>query len=150
MTGALIILLVTIFVGLLLYVYDLKWRRTHPADNNADAADEQSDAIGTTAADDSHAHNGGICCGRHLVCEKSLSPMPGDKPEYFDDEELDRFAGRQSDAYTPEETEEFREVLMTLLPQDVAPWARSLQLRGIELPIPVRDELFMMLEDSPD
>ncbi len=31
--------------------------------------------------------------------------------EYYDDEDLDRFAGREADAYTDEEVEEFSEVL---------------------------------------
>ncbi len=71
-----------------------------------------------------------------------------DKIEYFDDEELDRFAGRNSDEYEDVEIEEFRDVLLTLLPEDVAPWARSIQLRGIELPEAVRDELLLMVGEQ--
>ena len=50
--------------------------------------------------------------------------------------------------YTQAETEQFRDVLLTLLPDDVAPWARSLQLRGIELPAPVREELLLMVGEA--
>ena len=64
------------------------------------------------------------------------------------DEELDRFAGRNSDEYEDVEIEEFRDVLLTLLPEDVAPWARSIQLRGIELPEAVRDELLLMVGEQ--
>ena len=64
--------------------------------------------------------------------------------EYFDDEELDRFSGRSADAYTPEEEEEFREVLYTTLTREVGDWLRSLQLRGIELPEGVRDEAMLI------
>lgn len=67
---------------------------------------------------------------------------------YYDDEELDRFAGRAADSYTPEETEEFRDVLMTLLPEDVPGWARSITLRGLELPPDVRDELLMLVNEQ--
>lgn len=134
MTGAIIILLVTIFVGLLLYVYDLRYRKRNPGQ-----VPEGEDV----SAQEKH---GEICCGRHLICEKSLSPLPGEKPVYYDDEELDRFAGHNADEYTPEEIEEVREVMMTLLPDDVPGWIRSLQLRRIELPTPLRDEVILLLQ----
>ena len=66
--------------------------------------------------------------------------------EYFDDEELDRFRGRSSDAYTPEEEEEFRQVLMTTLTREVGEWLRSLELRGIHLPDGLKDEALLMME----
>lgn len=134
MIGALIILLVTVFVGLLLYVYDLKYRRKHP---------EIEDSVTEDIAEDEH---GEICCGKHLICEKPLSPGIGEKPIYYEDEELDRFAGKDADGFSPDEIEEIREVMMTLLPEDVPGWVRSIQLRGISLPTPLRDELFILLE----
>lgn len=89
-----------------------------------------------------------ICCGQHVVCEKELLMKAAAEPiEYFDDEELDRFRGRASDAYTAEEEEEFREVLYTTLTREVGDWLRSLQLRGIELPEGVRDEALMMIDE---
>ena len=139
MTGAIIILCVTVAVGLLLYVYDLKYRRSHP--ESAAGEEEKPEK-----QDDSH---GEICCGRHLICEKPLSPRPGEKIVYYDDEELDRFAGKEEDDYSDEEIEEIREVMMTLLPQDVAGWVRSIQLRGLRLPSQLRDELFILLECDP-
>lgn len=147
MKGVIIILLVTVSVGLLLYVYDLKWRRKHVVESDNIALPDAADA---DSGGESYHHNGGICCGRHLVCEKSLSPLPGEKPEYFDDEELDRFVGRDETDYSEEETEEFREVLLTMIPSDIAPWVRSLQLRNIAIPLAIRDELFMMLGDCDD
>lgn len=77
------------------------------------------------------------CCGQHEVCERdSLLSAVSKDIEYYDDEELDLYRGRASGDYTPEEEEQFREILLTLLPEDVAGWGRSLQLRGIELPTP--------------
>ena len=67
------------------------------------------------------------------------------KIEYYDDEELDRFLGTESDAYNEKEVEEFREVLYTLKEVEVAGWIRSLQLRGIELPDALKDEAFLIL-----
>ncbi|MDE7407443.1 MAG: phospholipase, partial [Muribaculaceae bacterium] len=57
-------------------------------------------------------------------------------------------AGRQDSSYTEPEIEEFRDILLTLLPDDIAPWARSLQLRGISLPEPVRDELLLIVAEA--
>ncbi len=151
MTGVIIILLVTIFVGFLLYVYDRKWQRSHPdasqSENHAERRwnDEESDSP-SSGETESEVH-GEICCGRHLVCEKSLSPMPGDKIEYFDDEELDRFAGRPGEAYTDEESDEFREIMETMREEELPAWVRSLQLRGIELPYQLRDTFFLLLGD---
>ena len=89
------------------------------------------------------------CCGQHEVCERdSLLAAVSEKIEYFDDEELDAYAGRPADAYTESETEIFRDILLSLLPDDVAPWARSLQLRGIELPAPVREELLLIVGEN--
>ena len=65
--------------------------------------------------------------------------------EYYNDEELDRFRGRYSDEYTDEEVEEFREVMLTCKDDEVAGWCRSLQLRGIELPDDLKDELFLII-----
>lgn len=135
MVGAVIILCVTIAVGLLLYVYDLRYRRRHPEEG----------APGHEAPARPEPH-GEICCGRHLVCDKSLSPVIGEKPVYYDDEELDRFAGRGADDYLPEEIEEIRDVMITLLPEDVPGWVRSIQIRGINLPDALRDELFILLD----
>ena len=39
-------------------------------------------------------------------------------------------------------------MLLTLLPHDIAGWARSIQLRGIELPADVREELLMIVAEE--
>jgi len=67
--------------------------------------------------------------------------------EYFDDEELDRFKGKDSSAYTEEEIEEFAEVLHTMYQTEVKDWCRSLTLRGISLPDQLKDEAFMLMEE---
>ena len=86
------------------------------------------------------------CCGQHEVCERdSLLAAVSKKIEYYDDEELDQFIGKAGDAYTEEETEMFRDVLYTTLDVEVAGWVRSLQLRGIELPDDLKDEVFLII-----
>lgn len=88
------------------------------------------------------------CCGRHAVCERESLDAASDTIEYFDDEELDTFRGRGADDYTDSETEQFRDVLLTLLPADVAPWARSIHRRGIILPRVIEQELLMMIAET--
>ena len=86
------------------------------------------------------------CCGQHEVCEKdSLLAAVSKKIEYYDDEELDQFIGQEANAYTDEETNQFRAVLYTMQDIDVAGWVRSLQLRGIELPDDLKDEVFLII-----
>lgn len=86
------------------------------------------------------------CCGQHEVCEKdSLLAAVSKKIEYYDDEELDRFIGREGNKYTEEEADLFRDVLYTTQDDEVAGWVRSLQLRGIELPDAIKDEVFLII-----
>lgn len=86
------------------------------------------------------------CCGQHEVCERdSLLAAVSKKIEYYDDEELDQFIGKEADTYTDEETNQFRDVLYTMQDIDVAGWVRSLQLRGIELPDDLKDEVFLII-----
>lgn len=87
------------------------------------------------------------CNGEDSRCEQECMMEAATKSiEYYDDEELDRFALRPSDSYTDEEAEEFREVLYTMKPADVKGWNRSLILRGINVPNQIKDELTLMVE----
>ena len=89
------------------------------------------------------------CCGMHVTCERdSLLASVSPEIEYYDDEELDRYRGTAPDEYSDEAIEEFRNELLTLLPTDIAGWARSIQLRGIELPTPVREELLLIVAEA--
>lgn len=144
MEGALIILAALIVVGFILWLLDKRHPREESAPEGKDSADTQAPA--ETAG--GHEAPGGVCCGQHLVCEKdTLSPTSAEI-EYYDDEELDRFIGRSGTDYTDAETEEFQEILMTLRPEDVAGWARSVTQRRLELPPVVRDELLLLVNDA--
>ena len=142
MSLSLILLAVIVGVGALLYIehrlyLKKKGRELSDMSDMSDKSD-QSDS----AADEE-------CCGMHITCEKdSLLASVSPDVVYYDDEELDRFAGRRPEDYTDEEIEEFRDVLLTLLPADIAGWGRSLQLRHIELPQQVRDELIMIVAEA--
>ena len=95
-------------------------------------------------ADDSCA----TCLGDNPKCEQVCMMEAATRDiEYFDDEELDRFQGREGNAYSDEEAEEFREVLLTMRESEVKDWSRSLTLRGIQVPNQVKDELLMLLDN---
>ena len=75
------------------------------------------------------------------MMEAAVKPI-----EYFDDEELDRFKGVASDAYSDEEAEEFREVMLTMRPEELKAWNRSMILREINMPNQIKDEYIMLSE----
>ena len=86
------------------------------------------------------------CCGQHEVCERdSLLAAVSRDIEYYDDEELDQWRGTAGNAYSEEQRAHFRDILYTMRSDEVAGWVRSLQLRGIELPDDVKDEVILIV-----
>lgn len=87
------------------------------------------------------------CSGEDDRCEQICYMEAATRDiEYYDDEELDRFQHRPSDSYTDEEVQQFADVLYSLQPEDAKGWARSLSLRGINLPDVLKDDLFTLME----
>lgn len=87
------------------------------------------------------------CSGIDESCEQTCVMVAATKGiEYYDDEELDRFKGKDSNEYTDEEADEFSEVLYTMRPEEAKGWNRSLILRGINVPNQIKDELITMIE----
>lgn len=140
MKGALIILAVTVVFGLVLYI-------THTIGEKRRKAKGIEEPEETPAADNDGSEPG--CCGMHITCERD-SLLQGVSTEivYYDDEDLDAYAGIPSNGYNEEQIEAFRDVLLTLLPDDIAGWARSLQLRGINLPDIVKEELLLIVREE--
>lgn len=88
------------------------------------------------------------CNGENDKCEQECMMEAATKDiEYYDDEELDVFRGRESDSYTEQEVEQFSEVLYTMRPNEVKGWTRSLTLRGLNLPNQLKDEVFALTDD---
>ena len=88
------------------------------------------------------------CCGAHEICERdSLIAAFAEEAEYFDDEELDRYAHRDSDCYAANEIDEFREVFYSVLDEEKPRWIRSLQMREISLPDQLKDEVLMFVKE---
>lgn len=132
MTGAIIIACVTILAWILLRFFD---RRRAEQENPGSAVSEN-----TEVAEEEE------CCGAHSYCVKLL-PRPV-KPVYFDDEELDRFSGKSPEEYTEEETEEFRDILLTLRPEEAPEWAQSLRMRDINVPDALLEELNLLISEE--
>lgn len=130
MTPSLIILAALIVTGTVLWVH----HRLTGGDGSADTSDKPTDA----------GERPDECCGQHAVCEK-LARAAVSETDYFDDDELDTYAGRAADEYTEAETDEFREVMLTLPPGEAAAWSMALERRNINLPATLRDELLMLI-----
>lgn len=85
------------------------------------------------------------CSGDNAKCEQECMMEAAVKDvEYFDDEDLDRFAGCASDGYTDDEADEFREVMETMRQDEVKAWNRSLILRNIAMPDQIKDEFILL------
>ena len=149
MTTTLVILLLSLLALLLLsllaYAAGRAGRRKAAPQNSGGAAGSaRSDAGGIDSAAPRQRPEG--CCGQHETCEReSLLAAVSREVEYFDDEELDAFRGRPSDAYRPHEVEQFEEVLTTMREDEVPAWVRSLQLRGISLPDELKDQVLLIV-----
>ena len=132
MTGALIILIATIAVGVVLYLW-------HRFDLKKNGGMEQPIVEKRPEG----------CCGQHEVCEKETL-LTGINPEivYYEDEELDIYKGVNPEDYTDEQIEQFRDVLYTLKEDVVSGWARSIQLREIKFPSIIQDELLMIVLEN--
>ena len=135
MIPAFYIFVAMVAVGVVLYLLDLRSRKNDPQD-----AAPEAPKVADCDAD---------CCSTHEVCPSEMI-LEGCNAEivYFDDEELDAFKGRAADAYTPEEEEQFRDVLYTLLPADLLPWEQSMKKRGIILPSAIRNEFVMLYAEQ--
>ncbi|MBS7373512.1 MAG: phospholipase [Muribaculaceae bacterium] len=135
MIPAFYIFVAMVAVGVVLYLLDLRSRKNEPQD-----AAPEAPKVADCDAD---------CCSTHEVCPSEMM-LEGCNAEivYFDDEELDAFKGRAADAYTPEEEEQFRDVLYTLLPADLLPWEQSMKKRGIILPSAIRNEFVMLYAEQ--
>ena len=85
-------------------------------------------------------------CGLRSICpsEQLLAGECRQEITYYDDEELDAFAGRDENGYTDAELEQWRDVLYTLQPADLLGWGQSIKHRGLVMPAAIRDEFLQL------
>ena len=121
----LIILLIIILLAVVifLYIYRKSYKSTE-----------------TTTIDDD-------CCGAHAVCERDSLLANNGQVDYYDDEELDKLSGIPAQEMTAQDVASIEHVFFTLQEKDVAGWVRSLQVRNIELPESIRDEVLLVVSE---
>jgi len=140
--------LALVAVGVLLWALS-RIRGGSKSSEDTENSGESEGSEGSGNSNNSGVTSGQGCCGMHIVCERdSLSTGVQDTNDYYDDEELDVYAGRGADEYSAEEIDQFRDVLLTTSPDEIAAWARAIQRRGIELPTAVRDELLLIVSEA--
>ncbi|OPZ31732.1 MAG: hypothetical protein BWZ00_00436 [Bacteroidetes bacterium ADurb.BinA174] len=143
MTSLFILLGIILFFVVALYISNAIQRKK----GNTKQRETPCPAIDVRTKQERARDNSG-CCGAHEICEKdSLIAAFKEEPEYFDDEELDRFQNRDSDSYTDEEVDKFREVFYSVLDEEKPQWMRSLQLREIAVPDQMKDEIVLFVSD---
>lgn len=137
----LIILLLTILVagGALVWVID----RLFYNNKKGEIFDETEENTDSTSSKQGCADES---CGIRSICpsEQILAGECKQQPTYYEDEELDAFAGRDENGYTPEEEEQWRDVLYTLQPDDLLGWGQSVKHRGLVMPTAVREEFLQL------
>ena len=79
---------------------------------------------------------------------KETGKLIGSGGIYYDDEELDGFAGRDADGYTAEEEEQWRDVLYTLQPGDLLGWGQSIKHRGLVMPASIQAEFLQLAAEN--
>ncbi|MGB5989703.1 MAG: hypothetical protein WBG43_08185 [Marinifilaceae bacterium] len=84
------------------------------------------------------------CCGAHEICDLDLKKL-NEEIEYFDDEELDTFISRPNDKYSEVEIDIFRDILYSLKPEEIREWITSLEIRKVNLPEPLKQEVLSLL-----
>lgn len=85
-------------------------------------------------------------CGIRPICpsEQLLVGACREEATYYDDEELDAYAGRGEGDYSDDEMEQWRDVLYTLQGDDLLGWGQSIRRRGLVMPAAIREEFLQL------
>ena len=135
MKPAILLLAILVVGGAIVWLIDRLFYHKND-DEKVDETEENSPSQG--CADES--------CGIRPICPSEQLLMGECKQEvvYYDDEELDAFAGRDSLSYTPDEEEQWRDVLYTLQPSDLLGWGQSIKHRGLVMPASIHAEFLQL------
>lgn len=141
-------LLLVIFIGVIVLYYIARFF-TIRAMRRQDAIDELNKPVSVKDnATRKHDYSSDECaeggCGMRAIC----SGKEDVKFDYYEDEELDNYKGRDAASYTEYEVSEFRDVLVTLRGNEVAPWLNSLCARGVSLPSQLRAEAIALVKKN--
>ena len=136
MIPAFYIFIAMVVVGVILYIHDRLTRKPGSPDDEIVLTKDNS------CSDD--------CCGTHEVCPSEMMLKHANDPVvYYDDEELDAYKDRAATDYSPQELEQWRDVLYTLKHDDLMGWERSIKKRGIIMPDVIKEELISLYNERP-
>ena len=139
MRPAILMLTILVVGGAIVWLIDRLFYQ-HKTDEAADETDENAPTESSTqgCADES--------CGLRSVCpsEQILEGACRQEITYYDDEELDAFAGRGEGDYSDDELEQWRDVLYTLQPADLLGWGQSIKHRNLVMPTAIREEFLQL------
>lgn len=139
MKPALILLAILVVGGAIVWLIDrLFYRHDDDPGTNGASDDDLREAHASGCVDEA--------CGIRSICpsEQILQGECKQEITYYDDEELDAFAGRGENDYSPDEEEQWRDVLYTLQPGDLLGWGQSIKHRGLIMPASIHDEFLQL------
>jgi hypothetical protein len=142
MKPAIILLMILVAGGAIVWLIDrLFYHKERAQENDSSATDADDEPMASGCADEG--------CGLRPICpsEQLLAGQCDTKVTYYDDEELDLFAGRADDAYSPDEVDQWRDVLYTLRPSDLMGWGQSVKHRGLTMHAAIRDEFMQLVAE---
>ena len=144
MKPAIVLLTILVVGGAIVWLIDRLFYHTDKAENLDET--EENDASDATPAQGCADE----ACGIRSICPSEQILVSQCKREiiYYDDEELDSFAGREADGYTAEEEEQWRDVLYTLQPGDLLGWGQSIKHRGLVMPASIQAEFLQLAAEN--
>jgi hypothetical protein len=144
MKPAIVLLTILVVGGAIVWLIDRLFYHTDKAENLDETGEnDASDATPAQGCADE-------ACGIRSICPSEQILVSQCKREviYYDDEELDGFAGRDADGYTAEEEEQWRDVLYTLQPGDLLGWGQSIKHRGLVMPASIQAEFLQLAAEN--
>ena len=144
MKPAIVLLTILVVGGAIVWLIDRLFYHTDKAENLDET--EENDASDANPAQGCADE----ACGIRSICPSEQILVSQCKREviYYDDEELDGFAGRDADGYTAEEEEQWRDVLYTLQPGDLLGWGQSIKHRGLVMPASIQAEFLQRAAEN--
>ena len=138
MRPAILLLIILVVGGAVVWLIDRMFY-SHKGEDVTEPGPDVDDQPSTQGCADE-------ACGLRTICpsEQILAGECKSQPTYYDDEELDSFKGRGENDYTPEEVEQWRDILYTLLPGDLLGWGQSVKHRGLTMPSAIRDDFLQL------
>ncbi|MBR5085518.1 MAG: phospholipase [Muribaculaceae bacterium] len=144
MFPAFYIFVAMVVIGVILYIHD---RLTYKSGEREEGIGERGEDTRKTSESQDDCSD--ECCGANDVCPSEMMLKHFNEPaEYYEDEELDDFRGRDANEYNDDELEQWRDVLYTLRHDELLSWERAIKKRGIALPDIIKEELISLANEG--